>query len=162
MTTPQSSSAAKPDHPPGIDMTEDRAGRRKPARAGIAVQLVRRYLKEARNQRKRCGLRRRRSARNQAKELCGVERQIYMARRLFRRDQTANGRRVVIGGSCVRQTAGCLAGVNRVDQVLGSLDAGAAANRAAQSVIDRLGTGQVLLTRRPLDILAAMAVTQAH
>ena len=94
-----------------------------------------------------------------------MERQIYISASLFGRKQAAGWLRVVIGCSRAGQAAGHagrLGAVNVIHQVLGGIQARATANRTTQGVIDRLGAGQFLLSGRPLNILAAMAVTQAH
>lgn len=73
-----------------------------------------------------------------------MERQIYMPTALFR-----------------RQEAPRFHGVNVIDHFLRDIQAGTAANRPFQGIVNGPGAGQVSLPRRPFDILAPMAVTHA-
>jgi hypothetical protein len=76
---------------------------------------------------------------------------------LFGCKQAARGRIVVVKGGWSLQAAR-RSGVDIIDQILRRIQAGATADRPAQRIINGSGTGQFLLTGRPLNVLAAVAI----
>jgi hypothetical protein len=104
-----------------------------------------------------CRGRRRNRLRNQKKELCGVERQIYMPGPLFCCKQAARSRIVVVKDGRPLQAAR-RGRVDIIDQILRRIQAGATADRPAQRIINGSGTGQFLLSGRPLNVLTAVAI----